>query len=150
MEKQIEITMKKAFWDLIATDLEATPQRFDHLCKLIEEIGNKLKSFTPNNKKLRTEIEEYIDSEFLKGLFEHETFEAKHFTGIIEFIMRKIKEYSSPAHDEEINIWMKETRKGMNEKYSIFVPKFFEKVYYFLENIETEIKEYMKEVSKSI
>mgnify|MGYP001334281005 CR=1 FL=1 len=145
MEKQIEITMKKAFWDLIATDLEATPQRHEHLCKLIEEIGDKFKSFTPNNKKLRNEIDEYIDSEFLKGLFEHKTFESKNFQGLVEYIMCKIQEYSSPAHDKEINVWVKETRDDMNVKYSIFVPKFLEKVYYFLELIENEIKQYMAE-----
>ena len=52
MENQIEETMKRAFWNLIKSDLNSEPQKFDHLILLIKEIREKLISFTPNTPLL--------------------------------------------------------------------------------------------------
>lgn len=55
--------MKKAFWNLIKSD----PQIFDHLIILINEIKDKLKSFTPNRKDTKDELDEIIDDTFLQS-----------------------------------------------------------------------------------
>ena len=144
IEKQIEKTMKRAFWDLIKSDLNTDPQRFDHLVILIQEIREQIKSFTPNRHDFISELDEVLDDSFLKHLFIEKSLDSSHFFKLIIFLVNKIKAYSSPYLDKEIKIWEENVKETLQKEivYSEFIPIFFEKLYYFLNMIEKDIKEY--------
>tara|TARA_B100001094_G_scaffold331814_1_gene401460 strand:- start:9684 stop:10136 length:453 start_codon:yes stop_codon:yes gene_type:complete len=149
MEKQIETQMHKAFWDLISNDLSSEPQKFEHLIILINEIKEKLKSFTPNNKQLKTEIEEALDPEFLKNIFENKALEPTHFFNLILFLIKKLKDYCSPERDSDVKLFETETFSKLNDTliiYSEFIPWFFKELYKHLDFIQNDINQFLKQL----
>ena len=149
LEKQIEETMKKAFWDLIKSDLKNDPQQFDHLVILIQEIRDKFKSFTPNRNDIATELDDVLDDSFLKHLFVEKSLDPSHFLKLIFFLVEKIKSYSAPYLDNDIKLWEENVNAKLQVEiiYAEFIPYFFEKLYYFLDLIEKDIKIYFKKKS---
>jgi len=146
LQKQIEKTIKKSFWNLIKSDLKSEPQNFNHLIILIEEIRNKIKSFTPNRIDIKNELDEVLDDSFLNHLFIEKSLDPSHFLKLIMFLINKIKSYAAPYLDEEIYIWEEDVLEILHNEiiYADFIPYFFEKIYYFLEIIETDIENYIK------
>ena len=146
LELQIQETMKRAFWDLIKSDLNAEPQRFDHLIVLIVEIRDRLINLTPNRIDFTNELNEYLDEAFLKHLFNEKSLNPEHFFRLIQFLIKKIKLYAAPYLDNDINAWEKETIQRMetNIVYSEFLPYFFETLYTFIQKIELDVEQYKK------
>lgn len=142
LEKQIEDTMKKAFWDLIRSDLSKDPQNFDHLVKLISEIRERMKMFTPRRTDIHTEFDEVLDDTFLKHLFTENSLDPNHFFRLIQFLITKVKMYAAPYLDKDIAEWEQTTIEKMKQTivYKEFLPFFFEKLYKFIEIIENDIK----------
>jgi hypothetical protein len=140
LEQQIIETMKKAFWDLIRDDLNAEPQRFDHLLKLIVEIRERLKNLTPRRADFINELNEKLDIDFLKHLFVEKGFDPFHFYNLVVFIIKKIKQYAAPYFDKDILDWEKHVLLKMKNtiEYKDFIPEFFEKVYYYIDIIEND------------
>ena len=145
MEKQIEETMKKAFWNLIKSDLNSEPQKFDHLIILIQEIREKLISFTPNRNDFKKELYEILDDSFLKHLFIEKSLDPSHFFRLIIFLIEKVKLYSAPYLDNDIKEWEVKIKEMLSHEiiYSEFIPVFFEKLYYFLDLIDKDIKSFL-------
>ena len=139
--------MKKAFWDLIKSDLNDEPQRFDHLIILIQEIREKIKSFTPHRDDLARELDEVLDDSFLKHLFIEKSLDPSHFFRLIMFLIQKIKSYAAPYLDKDINIWEDQIKEKLKVEivYADFLPFFFEKLYFFLDVIENDIKNYYED-----
>ena len=146
LEKQIDETMKKAFWDLLKNDLNKEPQQFDHLIILIEEIREIIKSFTPNRKDLATELDETLDDSFLKHLFIEKSLDPTHFFKLIMFLITKVKSYSAPYLDEDIQIWEEQIVEKLKVEivYADFIPFFFKKLFFFLNLIENDIRKYFE------
>jgi DNA phosphorothioation-dependent restriction protein DptG len=151
VEKQMTKVMKKAFWDLIRKDLEAEPQKLDHLVILIKEIKNKLKNLTPSRRDLHTDIDETLDVDFIRQLFStslaaaNETPHGLYFLNLIKYLIEKIKTYCAPSMDDEINKWEKNTFEKIKtmETYSEFIPWFFKKLYRYLDEIQTCINKFL-------
>ena len=139
--------MKKAFWDLIKSDLNDKPQRFDHLIILIQEIREKIKLFTPHRDDLARELDEVLDDSFLKHLFIEKSLDPSHFFRLILFLIQKIKSYAAPYLDKDINIWEDQIKEKLKVEivYADFLPFFFEKLYFFLDVIENDIKNYYED-----
>lgn len=150
LENQIKETFEKAFWDLLKEDLELNPQKFDHLMILIKEIKEKLISFTPNNTKLINEINEVIDIDFLNHIFESNGLDPNHFFNLVKFLINKIKTYSAPYMDKEIEEWEKDVFKKLENdiNYAEFIKYFFTKLHYFLDIIHNDIQNFYKNQSQ--
>lgn len=145
-KNQIEKTMKKAFWDLIKSDLNSKPQQFDHLVILIQEIREKIKSFTPNRNDLAKELDEVLDDSFLKHLFIEKSLDPSHFVSLIMFLIKKVKSYAAPYLDNDLKKWEKNIKEKLQIEivYAEFIPLFFEKLYFYLDLIESDIKKYFE------
>lgn len=152
-ESQIENTIKNAFWNLLKDDLEAEPQRFNHLMILIEEIKLKLKSLTPHRNDIHDELDQYIDIDFLRNLFETKGFEPTHFFNLIKYLMNKIKLYSAPYMDMEVNQWECNTFELLQQEkieYSEFIRDFFTKYHFFLDKIQEDIQKFKQTVKNHL
>lgn len=138
--------MKRAFWDLIKSDLEATPQRFDHILKLIVEIGDRLCMFTPRRKDLRQEIRDVLDEKHLRQLFIHGAFDADEFGRVCFFIMSKLEAYSAPADKPQIKGWNDEQSKKLQGgiEYAEWIPPFIEGVHHWLDVIQERVASLIK------
>jgi len=151
LEKQIKEQMHKAFWDLIREDLNAVPQKFDHLIILIKEIKDKLKGLTPHRFDLLSEIDESLDESFLKHIFENTALEPEHFFNLIKFIIKKIKQYSSPYMDSELIRWEEEILKSLQQEtiiYGEFISVFFENVNKYIDVIYTDVAKIKDNIKK--
>ena len=149
LHTQIQTQMEKAFWDLITQDLKNEPQSFTHLIILITEIKTRLQQLTPHNTKLQIEIEEALDPEFLRTLFENKALDPNHFFRLIHFLLFKLKQYSSPSRDSMLEIFTNETLYKLNSStivYSDFMPWFFKEVYKHIHYIESDISEVLKQL----
>jgi hypothetical protein len=145
MENIIRTKMTQAFWDLIKSDLDAEPQRFDHIIKLIVELKERLKKFTPHNQYLRDNLDEHIDPVFLKQLFEANVFDAKSFSNLVFFLIHKLERYCSPDSDKSIADFKSNVIKQFkgNVVYSSFLPWFLTEYHTHLDKIEEEIIIYL-------
>ena len=134
--------MRRAFWDLLKSDLEAEPQRFEHLIILIEEIGERLCNLTPNNHKLHSEIMHVLDASYLKDVFENNAFDPTDFCELVRFIMSTIYKYSAPVDNPVVRSWIEKVESQFKEPvllYKDFVPKFIEDVHKHIDLIELRI-----------
>ncbi len=149
LHTQVQNQMEKAFWDLIKQDLKNEPQSFTHLIILITEIKTRLQQLTPNNRKLQTEIEEALDPDFLRTLFENKALDPNHFFNLINFLLFKLKQYCSPERDSMLKIFTNETLNKLQSStivYSEFIPWFFKEVYKHITYIESDISDFLKQL----
>lgn len=146
LKNQIKTQMKKAFWDLIKSDLESEPQKFEHLIILIEEIKQRLINLTPRNEELKKDINESIDLEFLKELFENKAFESKEFSNLIMYLIHKLEIYCAPARDKDISKFKTDTLDKFKDTvvYSEFLPWFFTEYHSHLDTIAQDISNFKK------
>ena len=140
--------MRRAFWDLIKSDLEATPQRFDHILKLIEEIGNRLCSLCPRQSQ---EIRGHFDIELLRQMFVNSSFDAQEFGKLCYYIMMKLEMYCSVDHlESKLSPWCREQREKLQSPlvYSEWIPQFFEGVHEHMDVIEDQIKSFLSKMKQ--
>ena len=151
LEKQIKETMETAFWDLIKDDLDSEPQKFDHLMLLIDEIKSKIKNLTPKRTDLHEELDEFIDTEFLKHLFETKGFDPEQFFQLIHFLIKKVKTYAAPYMDNDINEWEFNMQIKLQDKieYFIFIKDFFTTLHIFLDQIHKDVYNFYSQNTKN-
>jgi len=139
--------MRRAFWDLIKSDLEADPQRFDHILKLIEEIGTRLCALCPRQAQ---EIRGVFDVDFLEQMFTHKAFDAQEFGKICYYIMEKMELYCSVGHLEELGPWCAHQREVLQKPivYAEWIPQFFEGVHGHLDTIEDQIRSFLSQTKQ--
>lgn len=137
--------MKRAFWDLIRSDLEAEPQRFDHILKLIEEIRDRLCWCCPRH---RERIHSGIDVDLLRQMFSHKAFDPQAFGQVCYFLMDTLELYCSPDHHKDLSAWTADQKAKLQNdiKYSEWIPQFFEGVHGHIDIIEDQIRQFQKEM----
>lgn len=105
MEKNIEETFKKAFFDILNQD---GPDSYDYLRKLLDEIIDKLCMFVPNRQDIRDKIREDLG-------------------GAIGWDVQKrlviwIEKFQAPIHDSKTRIW----KESDPEPVGDFLRKYYE------------------------
>lgn len=151
LQDQIEQNMKKAFWDIIMSDMNKDQPDYSHICKLILEIKERLQNLTPNNTTLKNELNEVLDEKFLEQLFIHKTLDSEHFVNLINFIMTKLKTYCSPSQDAEVQEFENElmAKFRTNIVYSEFIVFFIPRVHDIIDKIVYQIEEFKKAQKRS-
>lgn len=145
----IQEIMTKVFWDILKDDLERTPQKFDQVINLIEEIRERLKKLVYQSKTMKNELDEHIDGDFLKQLFQYKAFDEKSFYNLIFYLIHKLKQFCSPARDQEIIAFEEEMKVRCKDTvvYSEFIPWFITEYHSHIDNIEKDIIEFQQRCS---
>jgi len=138
--------MKRAFWDLIKSDLEASPQRFDHILKLIGEIGDRFCAMTPSRSDIHKHIRSVLDEAHLRQMFTHGAFDMDELGKVCIFIMDKLEAYSAPADTSDIQEWSsaQQSRLHGDIVYAEWLPGFIEGVHSWLDLIQQRMTTFYK------
>ena len=115
MEKQIEETFKKAFFDILNQD---GPDSYDYLRKLLDEIIDKLCMFVPNRQDIHEKIREDLDGPI--------GWDIQHR------LIKWIEKFQSPVHDAMTRHWANEGPQPVGD--------FLRKYYEHLEKVYKEVQ----------
>ncbi|XP_060045649.1 T-complex protein 11 homolog isoform X2 [Erinaceus europaeus] len=100
LEGKIKETMHNAFWDHLNEQLSSTPPDFSCALELLKEIKEILLSLLlPRQSRLRSEIEEALDMDFLKQKAEHGTLSVPHLS---KHILNMMALLCAPVRDEAV------------------------------------------------
>ena len=151
LNKQVEDTMKRAFFDLLEQKVASDPPDYDWLTRLYTEIRDKLTRLLKPTSKTRKHIEENMDPEFFHQLISNNVFEPKSFYALVCFIFEQIKLMCSPGRDKETDEKLQELLDHFNSGNATFatmVPMFIKNANYCIDNIYLDIQNLQKQLSK--
>tara|TARA_Y100000591_G_scaffold104788_1_gene89034 strand:- start:670 stop:1182 length:513 start_codon:yes stop_codon:yes gene_type:complete len=143
LNKQVETTMKRAFFDLLEQKVAENPPDYEWLTRLYKEIRDKLTRLLKPTSKTRKHIEEQMDPDFFHQLISHNVFEPKSFYALICFVFEQCKALGSPGRDEEVDEKLKELLDHYNSGKATFatmVPMFIKNANFCIDNIYLDIQ----------
>ena len=91
IEEQITATLKRAFWDMLHSELKSTPPQYTRLLSVLTETRDTLCSFIPNRPDIHKEMHENIDIELVKTMVENGAFEDKELYQLTTYIVSMVK-----------------------------------------------------------
>ncbi|XP_059894746.1 T-complex protein 11-like protein 2 [Gadus macrocephalus] len=100
LEKLVRDTVHRAYWDVLASELDAQPPVYGHAIKLLEEIKEILLSFlNPGANRMRTQISEVLDMELIGQQAASDTVDIQ---GLASYIISTMGKLCAPVRDEEV------------------------------------------------
>uniref|UniRef100_F7HF97 T-complex 11 like 2 n=1 Tax=Callithrix jacchus TaxID=9483 RepID=F7HF97_CALJA len=97
---RVKHIVHQAFWDVLASELNADPPEFEHAIKLFEEIREILLSFlTPGGNRLRNQICEVLDTDLIRQQAEHS---AVDIQGLANYVISTMGKLCAPVRDNDI------------------------------------------------
>lgn len=100
LQSAIKAAMKKAYWDILQSQLEESPPKYKQALAILEEIKGKLTSLLlPQHSRLRQEIDEILDIELIKQQVE---IGALDFPRYGQYILSVMARLCAPIRDEKI------------------------------------------------
>ena len=148
LNKQVEDTMKRAFFDLLEQKVASNPPDYEWLTRLYTEIRDKLTRLLKSTSKTRKHIEEQMDPEFFHQLISNNVFEPKSFYALVCFVFEQIKLMCSPGRDKETDEKLQEILDHFNSGNATFatmVPMFIKNANYCIDNIYLDIQNLQKQ-----
>lgn len=144
---QLREIMKKAFWDKLEEDLKKQPPELRNVLSLLNEIKMKLKMLVPKRKDIADDIDNTIDVEHIKNMFEHGAFDHDELVMIINYIGNLIKSFGSPSEDNDTDEWLELMVERCTNKDPMYViiPEFFKIAFNKVESIK-EGSEIVKDI----
>jgi len=102
MEKQIEETMKKAFYDLIEENTNSSTPDYDWIVNLYTEIRLTLLQYLRKDGSTYRSIEESFDVKLFSQMIRADVFSTESMVKLIETTFYWIKQLGAPVRDKEI------------------------------------------------
>tara|TARA_B100000519_G_C14159506_1_gene398547 strand:- start:319 stop:906 length:588 start_codon:yes stop_codon:yes gene_type:complete len=149
LNKQIEDTYKKAFFDLLEQKTRAEPPDYIWIEKLYEELRNKLTAILKKGSTLRVEIEESMDTQIFSQMIRNKAFNATDLYNLINYVFEKCKQLGSPGRDKDVDEKFNELIE-MVKKGAVFaeiVPVFIKNANECIDWMYQDMSEFSKKVS---
>ena len=100
LQSAIKAAMRKAYWDILQSQLEESPPKYKQALAILEEIKGKLTCLLlPQHSRLRQEIDEILDIELIKQQVE---IGALDFPRYGQYILSVMARLCAPIRDEKI------------------------------------------------
>ena len=133
----IDYNMHEAYWNSIRLQLNKNPPNFGIIINLLSELKEMLLNCNP---KLKNELDENIDIEFIQEMLNRGVIDDKYIRSISNYIINKVKDIQSEEYDKELSVWTMDINKLFDKgiKYNEYFPMFFR---YIFESIEVTQKE---------
>jgi len=103
LKKDIEIQIKRAYFDLIEEHVNSNPPDFDWIIKLYSEIVGRMTVFLKRDSTLRQKIISDMDIELFSQIVKNDAFNSKDMKGLVEYTFSTMVMLGSPARDKETN-----------------------------------------------
>lgn len=136
---KLNFELSEIYLDVFSYELEN--KNYDKLLETLEHIKNLLKPLVPNRPDIHDEIDERIDIEWLKGIFNNEAFDDLFILNLFVFLFSMLERFQARANDAETEQWKTETMNILyqNKPLHTFIPRFLEKYIEKLKKIYTSI-----------
>ena len=140
----IDRIMKRAFWDLVRTDLESSPPKYDQFITLVGEIRDRLVRIRPRYHK----ITEVLDTDYLTQRLTHQVADDEYLGSLVMFIGEQITMCCAPAYDELAKEWIDkcQTKLQSDDGLPVFFEWFVETTHAWIDTIEEGIREFVKKI----
>lgn len=100
LQNAIKAAMKKAYWDILQSQLEETPPKYKQALAILEEIKGKLTALLlPQHNRLRQEMDDILDIELIKQQVENGALDFPRYGQYILSVMARL---CAPIRDEKI------------------------------------------------
>jgi hypothetical protein len=118
--------LNEAYLEVFSYELEHS--NFTKLYETLEYIKTLLKSLIPNRVDIHVDIDERIDIEWIKQLFENNAYDNIFIVGLINYLFEKLQEFQARSEDDSTQQWKDAVFKQIyeNETFSKFIPHFLE------------------------
>lgn len=139
VQKQVKENFDKAFWDLFEENIEN--KKYEQLLKTMDEIKINFKSLVPNRKDIHRQLDENMDTEFLKGMLENDVVDSTYIYNMICYIVQQIKSLEAPIDNADTETWKQSIDQQFKDGalHHQILGKFFKKVYHKLQKITKEV-----------
>lgn len=103
MEKQIETTMKQAFYDLIEQNTNSENPDYDWMVRLYSEIKSTLLYYLKKDSKTYQEIDASFDVELFDQMIRADVFSSESMIKLVENTFYWIKTLGAPVRDKDVD-----------------------------------------------
>lgn len=136
---KLNFELNEIYLDVFTYELEN--KNYDKLLETLEHIKNLLKLLVPNRPDIHDEIDERIDIEWLKGIFNNEAFDDLFILNLFIYLFSMLEKFQARVDDAETEQWKTETLNILyqNKPLHTFIPRFLEKYIEKLKKIYTSI-----------
>lgn len=150
LNKQIEDTYKKAFFDLLEQKTRAEPPDYVWIEKLYEELRNKLTAILKKDSTLRVEIEESMDIQIFSQMIRNKAFNATDLYNLINYVFEKCKQLGSPGRDKDVDEKFNELIEMMKNGavFAEIVPVFIKNANECIDWMYQDMSDFSKKISK--
>ncbi|XP_050497074.1 T-complex protein 11-like protein 1 isoform X4 [Bombus vancouverensis nearcticus] len=107
IHRKVKEIMHKAFWNLLAEQLDEDPPNYTQALVLLKEIKETLDELVlPHHAKIRENLKEVLDVDLIKQQAENGVLDFHHYAQYVISIMSKV---CAPVRDEKIRELSQET-----------------------------------------
>lgn len=103
MEKQIETTMKQAFYDLIEQNTNSENPDYDWMVRLYSEIKSTLLYYLKKDSKTYQEIDASFDVDLFDQMIRADVFSSESMIKLVENTFYWIKTLGAPVRDKDVD-----------------------------------------------
>ncbi|XP_066585713.1 T-complex protein 11-like protein 1 isoform X2 [Prorops nasuta] len=105
--RRVKEIMHKAFWDLLAEQINEDPPNYTQALILLKEIKDSLDELVlPHHRKIKENIKEVLDVELIQQQAEKGVLDFHHYANYVISIMSKV---CAPVRDEKMKELMQKT-----------------------------------------
>lgn len=139
LKQRLDETMKKIFFDNIATDI--SNNSFDSSFSLLTDIKGRICDLVPNRKDIHKDFDEHLDIDFYKQIHSNGALDINMIHGIVNYIIDQIKKFGSLEDEIWNEIWKTQivVKIGREQPLHILLPDFFKEAMHRIDKIENEI-----------
>ena len=141
LETRMSAAMKRAYWDMIETDISNND--FRTTFAMVEEIRARICLLVfAKRVDLHQQIAESLDVDYFRQMQSHNALTIEMVQKITNYIIDKIKELGSQCDEPWNEIWRERVNSKFieNKPLTEILPSFFKEAMHRLEKLEYEIK----------
>lgn len=148
---QLEKSIKKAYWDILESDLSETPPKIDNLIIKLTELKHLIKICIPNRPDIHTEIDTNLDIEFIKHKINSEIFDYEELLKYTKYIFDKLKQLQSRDEDQSTKEFEQTINIMIEEELPIatILKHFLKYVFQKFENIYIHKNQFMQNIQNN-
>ena len=150
LKRQVELGMRKAFFDLIDKALSEEQPDPEWITRLYAEMRDKLCALTPRRTDMHQQIHEALNVDLFEEMVRHKAFDPAELLALVAFVFGRLQGLCSPSRDAEVK-----GRRGQLEDimaqpdvtFAKFAVAFLKAFHATIEDIENDLAEFKKLMS---
>ena len=151
MKRKVELSMRKAFFDLIEKALSEEQPDPEWITRLYAEMRDKLCALTPRRTDMHKEIHDALDVDLFEQMVRHKAFDPADLARLVAFVFGRLQGLCSPSRDAEVRHRREELEALVAQSdltFASFAVTFLKSFHATIEDIEGDVAEFRKKMSE--